>query len=166
MVYMLKDNLKRRIIEAYDQDHNVVGEAIFSPFIPSDLYDKPRLNIYFDIKIMDAIDKESIKNQLFEEIMQRARELKLNYLNYDVKVYHCCFSDDIESIEYYSSKPGFTHDEGMYIIKKEIKDDEFTNQNFIDDDNLIANNQVISYVKLAFQTEDEMLQLIVEKAQL
>lgn len=163
MVYMLKDNLKRRIIEAYDQDHNVVGEAIFSPFIPSDLYDKPRLNIYFDIKIMDAIDKECIKNQLFDEVMLRAKEIKLNYLDYDVKVYHCCFSDDIESIEYYSSKVGFTHDEGMYIIKKDLKDEEYPNQRFIDDDNLMKNNQDITYVKLAFQTEDEMLQLINEQ---
>ena len=98
MGYILRDNLKRKTIEAFDQDHNIVGEAVFSPFIPSDLYDNPRLNIYFDIKVLVQSDKENIRNQLFDEIIHRARELKINYLDFDVKVYHCCFSDDIENI--------------------------------------------------------------------
>lgn len=163
MGYILRDNLKRKTIEAFDQDHNIVGEAVFSPFIPSDLYDNPRLNIYFDIKVLVQSDKENIRNQLFDEIIHRARELKLNYLDFDVKVYHCCFSDDIENIEYYSSKPGFSHDEGMYIIKKDITEQEFTNQGLVEDDKLIKNDQNITYVKLTFQTKDEMLQLILEQ---
>lgn len=53
MIYTLKNNIKRQTIEAYDTENNLIGEAVFSPFIPSDLYDNPRLNIYFDIEVKD-----------------------------------------------------------------------------------------------------------------
>lgn len=49
-MYKIKDSKRKHMIEAYDQDNNLVGEGIISPFMESDLYERPRLNIYIDIK--------------------------------------------------------------------------------------------------------------------
>lgn len=181
MIYTLKNNIKRQTIEAYDTENNLIGEAVFSPFIPSDLYDNPRLNIYFDIEVKDIENKDNIKNQLFDEIMKRSKELKLEYNGHDVKVYHCCFPDNIENIEYYSAKPGFQHDEGMYIIKKDISEENFNipdtndvveltqfkgithSKDMTQIGDMTQNNSGVNYIKLNFQTEDEMLQLIQEQ---
>ena len=42
----------------------------------------------------------------------------------DVRVYHCCFSENQKNIDYFSSKQGFKHDEGMHIIKKVLTEDK------------------------------------------
>lgn len=123
-MYTIKDSERKNIIEAYDKKGNLVGEAIISPFKASDIHEKPRINIYFDINVKDIEDKNEIKDQMFDEIIKRSRIIREKYKDFVAKVYHCCFSDNKENIEYYSSKEGFKNDEGMYIIKNELMNDE------------------------------------------
>ncbi|MBU3146884.1 GNAT family N-acetyltransferase [Clostridium sp. CF012] len=150
MIYKIKDSKRKHMLEAYDKDNNLVGEAVISPFMDSDLSEKPRLNIYIDITVTDVANKIELKDQMFDKIMKRAHAIKEENNNIDVRVYHCCFSDNKENIAYYSSKEGFKHDEGMYIIKKEITEENFE----------ITGVDGIDFVKLELIDEDEIIQLV------
>lgn len=150
MIYKIKDSKREHRLEAYDKDNNLVGEAVISPFIPSDIYEKPRLNIYIDITVTDVENKVELKDQMFDEIMKRSRAIKEANKDIDVKVYHCCFSDNKENIEYYSSKEGFKYDDGMYILKKELTEENFE----------ITDINGIDFVNLKLIDEDEIRQLV------
>lgn len=150
MIYKIKDSKREHMLEAYDKDNNLVGEAVISHFIPSDIYEKPRLNIYIDITVTDVENKVELKDQMFDEIMKRSRAIKEANKDIDVKVYHCCFSDNKENIAYYSSKEGFKCDDGMYILKKELTEESFE----------IADISGIDFVNLELIDEDEIRQLV------
>ena len=152
-MYTIKDGEKKGRLEAYDRDNNLVGEAVFAPFKSSDIFEKPRLNIYFDIAVKDVADKEAIKDQMFDEIMKRGRAVKEENKDIDVKIYHCCFSDNKENIAYYSSKEGFKYDEGMFIVRKEVTEEQFE----------IADIHGIEFAKLLLEDEGELLQLVEEQ---
>ncbi|QSX05107.1 GNAT family N-acetyltransferase [Sedimentibacter sp. zth1] len=152
-MYTIKNSERKNFIEAYDENNALVGEAIISPFMESDIHDKQRLNIYIDIDVKDIKDKKVIKDLMFDELLKRARNIKRENEDLDVKFYHCCFSDNKENIEYYSSKEGFKHDEGMYIIRKEINEEKF-NISIIDD---------IEFVNLDFEDKTDMQQLVEEQ---
>lgn len=150
-MYIIKESERKKYIEAYDEEENLVGEAIISPFKASDIHDKPRINIYFDIKVKDVESKNDIKDQMFDEIIKRSRIIAKKYEDFLVKVYHCCFIDDIENIEYYSSKEGFKNDEGMYIIKKELTDEDIFELKKIEG---------IEFCQLKLENEHEIIELI------
>ncbi|GAA0779124.1 hypothetical protein GCM10008908_37140 [Clostridium subterminale] len=149
-MYTIKDSRRKHMLEAYDKDNNLVGEAIISPFMESDLYEKSRLNIYIDIKVREVLDKSELKDQIFDEIMKRSQVIKEENKELDVRVYHCCFSDNKENIAYYSSKEGFSHDEGMHIVRKEITEDSFQ----------LTDIEGINFVNLEFVDENEIKQLV------
>jgi ribosomal protein S18 acetylase RimI-like enzyme len=150
MIYKVKDSKRKHMLEAYDKDNNLVGEAIISPFMDSDFSEKPRLNIYINITVTNIENEIEIKDQIFDEIMKRAHAIKEDNKNIDVRVYHCCFSDNKENIAYYSSKEGFNHDEGMHIVKKEITEENFE----------ITDINGIDFVRLELIDEDEIIQLV------
>jgi ribosomal protein S18 acetylase RimI-like enzyme len=150
MIYKVKDSKRKHMLEAYDKDNNLVGEAIISPFMDSDFSEKPRLNIYINITVTNIENEIEIKDQIFDEIMKRAHAIKEDNKNIDVRVYHCCFSDNKENIAYYSSKEGFNHDEGMHIVKKEITEENFE----------ITDINDIDFVRLELIDEDEIIQLV------
>ena len=64
-MYTIKDSERKDILEAYDKDNNLIGEAVISPFRPSDIHEKPRLNIYIDIKVEGVENKIELKDQMF-----------------------------------------------------------------------------------------------------
>ncbi|MBU3203592.1 GNAT family N-acetyltransferase [Clostridium algidicarnis] len=149
-MYTIKDSERKNTIEAYDEEGNLVGEAIFSPFKASDIHEKPRINIYFDINVNNIEGRNELKDKMFDEIIKCSRTIKENYKDFLVRVYHCCFSDNKEGIEYYSSKVGFKNDEGMYIIKKELTNKELE----------IKEIKGIDFCKLQFENEHEMMELV------
>ncbi|GEM_PF-321029 len=151
MQYIIKNSMRKNMLEAYDASKNLVGEAVISPFMSSEIFDQPRLNIYIDISVKDIADKIELKDQLLYELINRgkiiAKKEKEQNKNLEVKFYHCCFSDNKENIQYYSSKEGFKHDEGMHILKldigeekvetTQIKEVEFVNLELSDDEEII-----------------------------
>ena len=128
MKHIIKEGIRKNRLEAYDENDNLVGEAIISPFMSSEIFEKPRLNIYIDISVNDSDEKIEVKDLLLNELINRgnqvAKKEREQNENLEVKFYHCCFADDKENIEYYSSKDRFHRDEGMYILKLEIGTDE------------------------------------------
>ncbi|HBB28761.1 MAG TPA: hypothetical protein DC000_05875 [Clostridiales bacterium] len=152
-MYTVKDSQRKNFIEAYDENNILVGEAIISPFMESDLYDKQRLNIYIDIDVKDIKDKKIVIVLIFDELLKRGKNIKKENEDLDVKFYHCCFSDNKENIEYYLSKEGFKHDEGMHIIRKEIDEEEFS----------ILEIDGIEFTDLYFDDEKEIKQLVEEQ---
>ncbi len=48
-MHTIKGSEREDMLEAYDKYNNLVGKAVISPFMESDLYEKSRLNIYIDI---------------------------------------------------------------------------------------------------------------------
>jgi GNAT superfamily N-acetyltransferase len=150
-MYSIKDSERKNIIEAYDEEGNLVGEATICSFKASDIHEKPRMNIYFDINVNEIEGKNDIKDQMFDEIIKRSRIISKKYKDFVVKVYHCCFSDNKENIKYYSSKEGFKNDEGMYIIKKELVDEEIFDLKEIEG---------VDFCHLQFEDEHEMMELL------
>lgn len=128
MKYFIKEEIRKNRLEAYDENDNLVGEALMSPFMSSEIFDQPRLNIYINILVNKIEDKIEVKDSLLHELIIRgnnvAKKEKEKNENLEVKFYHCCFADDKENIQYYSSKDGFQQDEGMYIFKLLIEEDE------------------------------------------
>lgn len=152
-MYIIKDSQRKNFIEAYDENNILVGEAIVSPFWESNLYDKKRLNVFIDIDVKDIRDKKIVMDLMFDELLIRGKNIKKENQDVDVKFYHCCFSDNKESIEYYLSKEGFKHDEGMHIIRKVIDEVKF---NIFDIDS-------VEFTELHFEDEQEMQQLVEEQ---
>lgn len=156
MMYTIKDSKKKNIIEAYDKEGKCVGEAVIWPSIASDIHEGPRINIYIDIDINDIENKDELKDQMFDEIMKRSQTIRdkyketEKYKDFSVKVYHCCFSDNKENIDYYSSKEGFKNDEGMYVIKKELTEETLETKEI----------KGIDFCKLKFEDEHEMAELV------
>lgn len=150
-MYTIKDSERKNTIEAYDEDGNIMGQAVIWPSMASDIHEKPRVNIYFDINVKDIEGKDKLKDQIFDEIMNRSRTIKDKYKDFLVRVYHCCFADNKENIEYYSSKVGFKNDEGMYIIRKDLTSVEEIE---------IKEIEGIDFCKLKFEDEHEMMELV------
>ena len=147
-------------MEAYDTNNTIVGEALISPFMSSEIFDRPRLNIYIDISVKDIEDKIELKDKLFNEVMIRGKAIaekeKQKDSSIEVKIYHCCFSYDKENIEYYSSKEGFKYDEGMYILRIEI------------DEEKIEATQIkgIDFINLELSDEKEIKQLVKKQGEI
>ncbi len=152
-MYIIKDSQKKNFIEAYNENNILVGEAIISPFWESDILDKQRLNIFIDIDVDDTKDKKVIMDLMFDELLKRGKNIKEENKDVEVRFYHCCFSDNKENIEYYLSKEGFKHDEGMHVIRKEIDEEKF---NILEVDG-------IEFTDLYFEDEQEMKQLVEEQ---
>ena len=160
MQYFIKNSMRKNMLEAYDESKNLVGEAVISPFMSSEIFDQPRLNIYIDISVKDMADKIEIKDQLLYELINRgktiAKKEKEQNKNLEVKFYHCCFSDDRENIEYYSSKEGFKYDEGMHILKLEIGEDK------------VETTQIkeIEFVNLELSDDEEINELVKKQGEI
>lgn len=114
-MYKIVNGNKEHLIEAYDDENKLVGTAVFSVFDPADIYNNPRLSIYIDIQS----EIEEVKDQLFEAMMARGRNVKSENSEIDVKIYHCCLSDNAENIAYYRSKKGFDQEDAMCILKND-----------------------------------------------
>lgn len=160
MQYFIKNSMRKNMLEAYDESKNLVGEAVISSFMSSEIFDQPRLNIYIDISVKDMADKIEIKDQLLYELINRgktiAKKEKEQIKNLEVKFYHCCFSDDRENIEYYSSKEGFKYDEGMHILKLEIGEDK------------VETTQIkeIEFVNLELSDDEEINELVKKQGEI
>lgn len=115
---------EKKII-AYGPEKEVLGWGYISPFLSSDLYNNRRYNIFINVGVESDKNKQEIKDFIFENLMKRARNIRNKYKNMEARVYHCCFSEDTENINYYKSKEGFNHDEGMHIIKCDINDKNY-----------------------------------------
>ena len=95
MKYYIKNGMRKNMLEAYDTNNILVGEALISPFMSSEIFDHPRLNIYIDISVKDVEDKIEVKDRLFNEVMIRGKAIaekeKQKDRSIEVKIYHCCF---------------------------------------------------------------------------
>lgn len=150
MEFIIKQGADKNIYKALDSKGNVIGEGFVSPFLPSDLYDTPLLNIYMSINVEDVEKKFLVKDQLFESLLKRSYEIREEHKDKRVRVYHCCFSNDQDNIDYYSSKDGFIHDEGMHILR-----------NSMDEINVaISEIEDIEILSLHLDDETEILNLI------
>lgn len=150
-MYTVRDEVKNTL-EVYDDERSLVGKAIFDPHLSSDLYEKPRIDIYINIITNDI----KVKDYIFDELMRRSRKVKEDNKDKDVRVYHCCFSYDKESIDYYSTKKGFIHDEGMYIIRRIISESSFQ----------VNKINSIEFAELDLVTEEEIRELVEKQNQI
>ena len=124
-MFTIKQGKNENEFLAYDLNNNTIGAGFLNLYEPSDIYEKIRLNIFIDINVDNIKNKSKIKDRIFNKLMKRAYCIKKENANIDVRVYHCCFADDTESVNYYSSKEGFVHDEGMHILRIKLNDKIF-----------------------------------------
>ena len=121
MGIIIKNGKNENVFEAYDSENNFLGKGGVDPFLASDLYDNQRLNIFINIKVEDLANKKEIKDHIFDKLIERAYSIREKNKDLETRVYHCCFSNDKESIDYYTSKDGFIHDEGMHTLRNTMK---------------------------------------------
>ncbi len=112
--------LEMKFKVAYDSVDNVLGKGFIYISLASEIYEKDRYNIFIDMDINQNDNNEHIKDFILRHLIQRANQIRERYKDFDVRVYHCCFSHDTEAIQYYKKQKGFKHDEGMYIIRHDL----------------------------------------------
>lgn len=149
-MFTIRDSANGKKIEALNSEQQVVGEAIFSLFKPSDIYERPRLSIYIDIQPKVEENTEEVKDFLFDELIKRGQLAKAKQPEIDMKIYHCCFVDQHDTIAYYTSKPGFVKDDGMYIIEKVIGDEKLELPEF----------EEVTFTEIIFKESDVTKELI------
>ncbi len=154
-MFMIRDSASGYKIEALNSEQQVVGEAIFSLFKPADIYKRPRLSIYIDIQPKTEDNALAVKDFLFDELMKKGRLAKATHPNTDMKIYHCCFSDQQEAIDYYTSKPGFIKDDGMYIIEKVIGNEALE----------MPKIEAVTFTEIALTQSDAVKELIEKQNQ-
>lgn len=150
MVIIIKNGKTEKEFEAYDAENNFLGKGGAYPSLASDLYDNQRLNIFINIDVADSANKKEIKDRIFAKLIEKAYSIKEENKDLETRVYHCCFSNNKESIDYYTSKDGFIHDEGMHIIRNTM-----TNNNYN-----IKPIDNIQFSKWSLDTEEEISKLI------
>lgn len=132
-------------IIAYNEDNKMLGKGYIYTSLSSELYDKERYNIFIDIEVLEEAE-DKIKIFILKEILKRAKIFREAHKDYDVRVYHCCFPDNQEAINFYSKQEGFKHDEGMYILQHTLSNiPEFEEK-----------SNGFEFVENAFSTEDEV----------
>lgn len=137
-------------IIAMDTEDNILGKGYIYDSIASELYEIDRVNFFIEF-VTEVEDKEYvIRDFIVDELVKRAKEQRKKYPDYDARVYHCCFSDDKENIEFYSRIEGFKHDEGMHIITCDL--DNFNKQTQlsikyeIKEDNLNTDEEIQDFI--------------------
>ena len=75
MKHIIKEGIRKNRLEAYDENDNLVGEAIISPFMSSEIFEKPRLNIYINILVNKIEDKIEVKDSLLHELIIRGNNV-------------------------------------------------------------------------------------------
>ncbi|MCT8137820.1 GNAT family N-acetyltransferase [Anaerobacillus sp. CMMVII] len=150
MGIIVRQGEKESVFQAVDKKNNVVGTGWIIPAAPSDIYTKPRLDVYMTIEIDAEENQLFIKDKIFETLLNKAYSIKKGNQDKLVRVYHCCFSNARENIDYYQAKAGFRHDEGMYIIRKNL--DQKLNE--------LVETVGIKYQSLPLSSDAEILTLI------
>ena len=118
---------KHEII-ALDAEDNILGKGYIYDFLEAEILEVDRMNFFIET-IIELEDKENvIRKFIVDELVKRAKELRKSYPDYDARVYHCCFSNDKDAIEFYSTIEGFKHDEGMHIITCDLDNSNIQNQ--------------------------------------
>jgi len=127
-----------------DEKNNIIGEGIIREFEASRLYDKKRMNYYIHAKS----EKEDVKLFLVDSFIKIGKLKRLNYPDYDAKLYHCCFSTDLESQMFYKKVPGFIHDEGMLVLSKALGNEvSIKNQFNLVEDNLEFDKMIKNFIE-------------------
>lgn len=103
-------------ILAVDMNEEVIGKGYIHEFRAPDLYEKDRMNYFIEAFSESKSESNKIRKLLVEKLIERANEYRKRYPNFDARVYHCCFSDDKQNIEFYSQFNGFNADEGMHLL--------------------------------------------------
>lgn len=119
-MYVVTGSNKHEII-VKDDSGNTLGEGYIKGFLASEIYEKDRVNFF--IQVTSEIEDEdfTIRKYIISELIKIAKNSRKNYLEYDCRVYNCCFPNDSENIKLYSGIKGFKHDEGMYILSRNLR---------------------------------------------
>ncbi|MFN7252456.1 MAG: GNAT family N-acetyltransferase [Anaerobacillus sp.] len=139
------------VYHAIDEKNNVLGKGWIYASKPSDIYTYSRLDIFIEMEIYEKKHNTQIKDSIFDTLMAEANKIKSENPDQVVRVYNCCFSNDIESINYYCSKEGFVHDEGMHIIGLQMGTEPYM---------VNCKNDEIHYVSLPLNSDNEITRLI------
>lgn len=113
-------------ILAFNPKNENVGKGYIYEFFASEIYDKDRVNyfIYVELDETNSENADENKRTIINELVREARLRRLEFPEYDARVYHCCFANDEESIEFYKGIDGFKQDEGMHILTHDLKNSE------------------------------------------
>ena len=114
-------NKEKGIVNVTDRQDKELAVAVFAPFLDSDISD-PRLNIFIDVDYCVKENADEIKLSLMNELIRLGREAKIENSYIKTRIYHCAFADARDKINYFSTIEGFMHDEGMYVLKKPLKE--------------------------------------------
>lgn len=137
-------------IIAKDSEGSVLGKGYIYDSIASELFEKDRVNFFIEL-VTEVEDKGYvIRDFIVDELINRAKEKRKSYPNYDARVYNCCFSDDEKTLEFYSRIEGFKHDEGMHILTCNMsnwsKQKKLEIKYVVKEDNIDTKEQILEFI--------------------
>lgn len=118
----------------------IVGKGYVYESLSSEIYEEVRTNFFIDTEA----DDDDIRRWLVGELVEVGKKRRDPSMK--ARVYHCCFSDDQESIDFYASVPQFVHDEGMHVLKCDLKS-ESCDRTGIVFDNLKDDEAIEMFIK-------------------
>lgn len=132
---------------AKNMKNETIGKGYIYQSLASKLFDKDRVNYFIDSSTIDESDTTT-REKIVYGLIEIAQEMKRNnYPNLDGRVYHCCFSTDEKSREFYSTINGFKHDEGMLILEHSLENITETKIEYdCIEDNLETDEEIIDFI--------------------
>jgi GNAT superfamily N-acetyltransferase len=134
-----------------DSMNNILGKGYMYEFMESEILEKDKINYYIYAVPEVAKNENIIKSFIVDELIRRAKKQRADYPHCDARVYHCCFSDNLEQITFYSSIEGFKHDEGLHLLTCNLNNIKFnmvSNIGFdIKEDCLNSEEEIQAFIK-------------------
>lgn len=109
------------------EGEKVVGKGYIYESLSSEIFEEVRTIFFIDTEADDDEIRRWIASELVE-VGKIKREPSRK-----ARVYHCCFSHDQESIDFYTSVPNFVRDEGMNILICQLEEKSADNEGIVVD---------------------------------
>lgn len=142
--------IKHNEVEYHLIDEEVLlGKGFIYESKASMLYEKPRINYFIELEVIDG-NKEIVSTEIINRLVEVAKVMRTKFEDYNARVYHCCFADNVDTIELYKSIEGFNNDEGMHVLSHSLNVHSITRKL----------NKEYSLVINSLETRDVVLNLI------
>ncbi len=111
---------KENIFIAQDQNEETLGVLLIYPYFDHDIEPEHPHNLQFHFHAIPGKELgNAVKDELLQHALERAAEIKQGEMQTKTRVYACYLKDQEKEIDYFLQR-GFTHDEGMLIIERQL----------------------------------------------
>ncbi|WP_105616437.1 GNAT family N-acetyltransferase [Vallitalea okinawensis] len=103
-----------------DEDSKILAKGYIYESESSKFYKVPRMNYYIEYEAV-VEDTIEVGKAVVKGLIDVAKIKRKCFDGFDARVYHCCFAENLQAIEFYNTIEGFYEDEGMHILELELR---------------------------------------------